>query len=69
MSTNKLWKDLFNNTNNMHINNTTHTKKSDFMIISDIIKSNDNGFYIREKIPQSIIKKSIKDAYTNAHKK
>jgi hypothetical protein len=63
METTKQWKDLFNNNNNNkpHQNKT----KNDFMIIDDMIKSNSNGIYIREKIPQSIIKKSIKDAYKN----
>jgi hypothetical protein len=63
MSTNKQWKDLFNNTNNVNNAQLDKQIKSDFMIINDIIKSNNNGFYIREKIPQSVIKKSIKDAY------
>jgi hypothetical protein len=59
METNKLWKDLFNNKQYSTVSKT----KNDFMIIEDIIKSNNNGIHIREKIPQSVIKKSIKDAY------
>jgi hypothetical protein len=63
MTSNKLWTDLFNNDKKLQINVETKTK-SDLMIIDDIIKSNYNGIYFREKkIPQSIIKKSIKDAY------
>lgn len=59
MDTTKQWKDLFNNKQDL----TVHKTKNDFMIINDMIKSNNNGIYIREKIPQSVIKKSIKDAY------
>jgi hypothetical protein len=63
METTKQWKDLFNKNNNNKPNQ--NKTKNDFMIIDDMIKSNSNGIYIREKIPQSIIKKSIKDAYKN----
>lgn len=54
----KNWKELFNNDKK----DSTKTK-NDFVIIQDIINSNNNGIYIREKIPQSIIKKSMKESY------
>ena len=59
MESDKQWKDLFNNKPKQ----TENKVKSDFMIIEDMIKLNNNGICIREKIPQSVIKKSIKDAY------
>jgi translation initiation factor 6 (eIF-6) len=61
MSTNKkLWKDLFNNPNDFD-NNIEHTKISDSMTIGNIITSNNNAFYFREKIPQSVIKKTSRN--------
>ena len=68
MDTTKQWKDLFNNNNNVKQEQIVYKTKNDFMIIKDIIKSNSNGIYIREKIPQSVIKKSIKDAYKKKNK-
>ena len=59
METTKQWRDIFNSKKDL----TENKKQSNFMIINDIIKSNNNGMYVREKIPQSVIKKSIKDAY------
>ena len=65
MSTNKQWKDLFNDVDKQQIIDIKNKSKSktDLTIIEDTIKSNNNGIYFREKIPQSVIKKSIKDAY------
>lgn len=63
METTKQWRDIFNSKKDLTENKTENKKQSDFMIINDIIKSNNNGIYIKEKIPQSVIKKSIKDAY------
>ena len=68
MDTPKQWKDLFNKTNNNKPEQIINKTKNDFMTIEDMIKSNSNGIYIREKIPQSVIKKSIKDAYKKKNK-
>ncbi len=56
MNSNKQWKDLFNQ---KPINTS---KKSDLMILDDIIRSNGHGLCIKDSIPQSVIKKSRKDA-------
>ena len=70
MESNKQWKDLFNNDYKPKMTDGVKQKmtvvtvtKSDFMIIKDIIKSNNNYMQFTEKIPQSIIKKSIKNSY------
>ena len=63
METTKQWRDIFNSKKDLTENKTENKKQSNFMIINDIIKSNNNGMYVIEKIPQSVIKKSIKDAY------
>ncbi len=51
----KQWKDLFNQKSVL--------KESDHDIISNHLKSINSSIYIKETIPQSIIKKSKKDAY------
>lgn len=64
----KLWKDLFNHTNNQN-NKTSDINRNvpvdDYLLVENIIKSSQNGLLFREKIPQSVIKKSIKSAYEN----
>ena len=53
----KQWKDLFNK--------KPVPKQSEHDIISNHFKSINSSIYIKEIIPQSIIKKSRKDAYKN----
>ena len=53
----KQWKDLFNE--------KTKTIESPINLINNHLKSTDSSIYIVEKIPQSVIKKSRKDAYKN----
>lgn len=61
----KQWKDLFNNSSiiqkNENLNeNLNKNLKNNSMTIKEIIESNNNGIRLIEKIPQSVIKKSIK---------
>lgn len=56
MNQTKQWKDIVNTKKN------SNQPKNNFELIKDIIKSNDNGIYFKEKIPQIVIKKSLKDA-------
>jgi hypothetical protein len=51
----KLWKDLFGE--------KQLAKQSNCDIINDNLKSLNSIMYIKETIPQSVIKKSRKDAY------
>lgn len=51
------WKDLFNE--------KSKPNESPIDIINNQLKSTGSAFYIRENIPQSVIKKSKKDAYKN----
>jgi hypothetical protein len=51
------WKDLFNQ--------KTKPIESPIDIVSNHLKSSGLSIYITEKIPQSVIKKSKKDAYKN----
>ena len=51
------WKDLFNE--------KTKSIESPIDIVNNNLKSTDSSIYIIEKIPQSVIKKSKKDAYKN----
>lgn len=69
----KLWKDLFNNNSqNNKIGSTSmidgknnDIQINDYVLVENIIKSSQNGLLFREKIPQSVIKKSIKSANEN----
>jgi len=54
------WKDLFNKDNKKE-----DSKNNIPMIFTDTIGSNDIRYYFTDKIPQSIIKKSRKDALKN----
>ncbi len=51
----KQWKDLFNQ--------KPTTKQSDYDIINNHFKSLNSSIHIKDIIPQSVIKKSKKDAY------
>jgi len=51
----KQWKDLFNEKTNIPKNNID--------IIDEHLKSSGSYFYIKDNIPQSVIKKSKKTAY------
>ncbi len=51
------WKDLFNE--------KTKSIESPIDIVNNNLKSTGSSIYIIEKIPQSVIKKSKKDAYKN----
>lgn len=54
------WKDLFNE--------KTKPIQSPIDIMTNHLKSTGSAFHIKEIIPQSVIKKSKKDAYKNLNK-
>lgn len=60
------WKDLFNQKPQLKLN-LIEPEKSVHDLLIDHLKSSNSLIYVREPIPQSIIKKSRKDA--RAYKK
>lgn len=60
------WKDIVNT----KLNKNIYLPNSPSFISNDNgVKINNDKFIIKEKIPQSIIKKSIRSAYNNKIKK
>ena len=54
----KKWTELFSNDYNS-IKKTNLSQENEFVSLIDSLNSTSNGIYFTEKIPRSIIKKSI----------
>lgn len=59
------WKDLFNEKYELNENSVKYQIKSPIMILDEHFKSTGSSVHVLEKIPQSVIKKSKKNAYKN----